>query len=531
MTDFDAALATLFSDWAPDEPGGVAAVLHGNQVVARRAFGLASLEHGLANTLTSRFHIASVTKTFVGAALAMLAHQGRLDLDADVRAIIPELAVPGPITLRRLAGMTAGLRDAMEMMKLRGVWYRYPRCGADLMGLALAQTEPSYPAGERYVYTNIQFNLCALAIERAVGKPFAAALDELILVPLGMTRTLIRDDPETVTGGLAHPYIRDSGTWRRGAWAFGISGAGGLVSDLDDLIRWNLALRDGAVNGVPISAMTARGMLADGTTTNYGLGLGIRTWRGLTVWVHGGSLPGYKANFARVPERDLGFVLLSNRDDADPYARLRRLLELTLGESVPAPPVPDTGLDGATLAALAGTFVDTVSGEPLTLTRTEAGLTADKLGFSLSLAPQGNGVFHDGWANFNTSIRVETAAGGPRLSVDFGGQRGVYLPANPPVLSDAERAAYAGRYVCPALATEHTVFERNGSLVVRFGPAYHEEAELPLSPLAADTFSGKTGRPGWVSQHVLRFTRAGGGVTGYRISSDRLKDIAFLRVV
>ena len=531
MTDFDAALSTLFSDWAPDEPGGVAAVLHGDRVVARRAFGLASLEHRLANTPASRFHIASVTKTFVGAALAMLAHQGRLDLDADVRTIIPELAVAGSITLRRLAGMTAGLRDAMEMMKLRGVWYRYPRCEADLMGLALAQTEPSYPAGERYVYTNIQFNLCALAIGRALGKPFAAALDELILAPLGMTRTLIRDDPETVTDQLANPYIKDAGGWRRGAWAFGISGAGGLVSDLDDLIRWNLALRDGAVNGVPITAMTERGRLADGAATNYGLGLGIRTWRGLTVWVHGGSLPGYKANFARVPERDLGFVLLSNRDDAEPYARLRRLLELTLGESVPAPPAPHPGLDSATLAALTGTFVDTVSGEPLTLTRTEAGLTADKLGFSLSLAPQGNGVFHDGWANFDTSIRVEPAAGGPRLAVDFGGQRGVYLPATPPVLSADQRAAYAGRYVCPALATEHTVFERNGSLVVRFGPAYHAEAELTLSPLAADTFFGKTGRPGWVSQHMLRFTRAGGGVTGYRISSDRLKDIAFLRVM
>jgi hypothetical protein len=332
-----------------------------------------------------------------------------------------------------------------------------------------------------------------------------------------------------VTDQLASPYIKDAGAWRRGAWAFGISGAGGLVSDLDDLIRWNLALRDLAVNGVPIAAMTERGSLSDGRPTNYGLGLGIRTWRGLTVWVHGGSLPGYKASFARVPERDLGFVLLSNRDDADPYARLRRLLELTLGESVPAPLAPDTGLDAATLDALSGTFVDSVSGEPLTLTRSETGLTADKLGFSLSLAPQGNGVFLDGWANFDTTVRVEPAPDGPRLHVDFGGQRGVYWPANPPALSDAELAAHAGHYVCPALATEHTVFVRNGSLAVRFGPAYHAEAELPLAPLAADTFHGKTGRPGWVSQHVLRFIRAGGGVAGYRISSDRLKDIVFLR--
>jgi CubicO group peptidase (beta-lactamase class C family) len=530
MPDADAALATLFADWAPGEPGGAAAVLQGERIVAQRAFGLASLEHGAPNRDTTRFHIASVTKTFVGAALAMLAHRGRIDLDADVRTIIPELAVPGPITLRRLAGMTAGLRDAMEMMKLRGVWYRYPRSEADLLALGLAQTEPSYRAGERYVYTNIQFNLCALAIARALGRPFGEALDELIFRPLGMARTAIRDDPETVLDGLASPYIKDGAAWRRGAWAFGISGAGGLVSDLADLARWNLALRAGGVDGVPIAAMTERGRLADGTAVNYGLGLGIRTWRGLTVWVHGGSLPGYKANLARVPERDLGFILLANREDADPYARLRRLLELMLGDAVPASPVPASGLDPATLAALEGTFVDAASGERLTLARDGAGLSGDKLGFPLALAPRGNGLFHDGWANFDTTLRVEAAEGGPRLHVDFGGQRGVYLPARPPALSETERAAYAGRYICPALATEHTVFERDGTLNVRFGPAFHAEAELPLEPLAPDIFFGRTGRPGWVTQHVLRFSRAGGGVVGYRISSDRLKDIAFTRI-
>jgi CubicO group peptidase (beta-lactamase class C family) len=528
MTDFDAALATLFADWAPDQPGGVAAVLQGDRVVARSTFGLASLEHRVPNALTHRFHIASVTKTFVGAALAMLAHQGRIDLDADVRGIIPELAVPGPITLRRLVGMTAGLRDAMEMMKLRGVWYRYPRSEADLMALALTQTEPSFPCGERYVYTNIQFNLCALAIARTTGKTFGAALAELIFEPLGMTRTVIRDDPETMLDGLACPYIKDGAEWRRGAWAFGVSGAGGLVSDLDDLVRWNRALRAGSVNGIPIAAMTERGQLVDGAKVNYGMGLGIRTWRGLTVWVHGGSLPGYKANVARVPERDLGFILLSNREDADPYKRLQRFLELTLGEAIPPSPAP--GLDEATLGALEGTFVDTVSGEPLTLSRNGAGLAGDKLGYALSLAPQGGGVFHDDWSNFGTTIRVESADSGPHLHVDFGGQRGVYLPASPPALSEAELDAFAGRYLCPALATEHTVMRRNDGLVVRFGPAFHKEAELAMSPLGPDLFHAKGGRPGWVSQHVLRFARAGGAVVGYRISSDRLKDIAFTRV-
>jgi CubicO group peptidase (beta-lactamase class C family) len=500
-----AALETLFADWRGDAPGGVAAILRDGRVVAQRAFGLASLEHGVVNGAETRFHIASVTKTFVGALLQMLAREGRLDLDEDVRRWIPELRLAG-ITLRRLAGMTAGLRDAMEMMRLRGVWWRYPRSGEDLLALALAQDRPSFPSGARYAYTNIQFNLCAEVIARATGQGFEAALREMILAPLGMTATVLRDDNETVTPGLAAPYIREGEAWRHGAWSFGLSGAGGLVSSLSDLIRWNLALREDAAL---LGAMAERGRLLDGTAVNYGTGLAVRRWRGLTVLNHGGSLPGYKASFARIPERDLGFVLLSNREDADPYARLRRFVDLMADPPEPPPaPMAPLGIEGR--------FVDRESGELLTLTQTPDHLAAEKLGTKLELRPRADGTLFHGWANFDSLLRV---APGPLLHLDMGGQRGVYEPAAPP----AAPPAIAGRYLSDALATEHVVTP-DGRL--HMGPPYHAEAALALEWVAPFALLARGGRPGWETQYALRFAEDLGS---YRISSDRLKDVVFTR--
>jgi hypothetical protein len=89
-----------------------------------------------------------------------------------------------------------------------------------------------------------------------------------------------------------------------------------LTTSSEDLTRWVLALRAGAVGGVAVtSAMAERTRLRDGTLIHYGLGLAVRRYRGLTVLCHSGSQPGYKAHIAYVPERDVGVVILSNRED------------------------------------------------------------------------------------------------------------------------------------------------------------------------------------------------------------------------
>src|SRR5271154_6164271 len=97
-----ASIDRLFSSWSPQAPGGAIALLSGGEVVHQHCGGLANLEHDVPVSPATRFHICSITKTFVGAACALLHHQGRLDLDADVRTYVPELRLEAPVKLRHM---------------------------------------------------------------------------------------------------------------------------------------------------------------------------------------------------------------------------------------------------------------------------------------------------------------------------------------------------------------------------------------------------------------------------------------------
>ena len=117
-----------------------------------------------------------------------------------------------------------------------------------------------------------------------------------------------------------------------------------LTTSPEDLTRWVLALRTGAVGGVAVTAaMAERTRLRDGTPIHYGLGLAVRRYRGLTVLCHSGSQPGYKAHIAYIPDRDVGVVILSNREDTRPTALAASILEEAIGRDSPDDPPPRRG--------------------------------------------------------------------------------------------------------------------------------------------------------------------------------------------
>jgi CubicO group peptidase (beta-lactamase class C family) len=519
-----ARVEALFAGWGEEGPGGALTLLRGGEVVLERRFGRANIEHAVPVAATTRFHIASVTKTFVGAACALLHHQGRLDLDGDITGWIPELRPQTPMTLRHLLTMTSGLRDSMESMVLRGTWFRYPRSSQDLLDLIFAQTTQCWPTGQRWVYTNINFNLAALVIERVSGQAFDAFLAEHFWQPLGMHDTLLRDSNTQSVPKLADAYVPAPEGWQKGTWAFGLSGAGGLVSTVEDLVRWQGMFRQGGLHGAKlVELMSTRGLLTSGERPQYGLGLMVRPYRGATVLHHSGGLPGYKAMFARVPEHDFGMVLLSNRDDADPGGLLRRVVDICLDDALD-PPRPVTV---AVPQEMAGRYLDPVSGEVVTVSvdAAEGVAKLEKLGATLNFRPDGEGGLVDGWAHFMARLRP---AEGGALALAFGGQAGVFAPVAPYV--PAEVADILGLYRNAVMRSEVEILQRDGAVLLRLGPAFHREAELAMEPIAEDVWLAVQRRPWGNAQYAVRVQRHAGAVEGLLISSDRLKDAKFLRL-
>jgi CubicO group peptidase (beta-lactamase class C family) len=212
----EARVDALFQPWDSDGTPGcaVAAQIHGDPVLAR-AYGMADLEHGVANAPTTIFEAGSVSKQFTAAAVVLLALDGALSLDDDVRRFVPELPDYGtPITIRHLLNHTSGLRDWGAVAALSG-WGRSDRTHDHdhVLDILTRQSALNYTPGQAYSYTNSGYNMLAIIVARVSGQPFADFSRQRIFEPLGLATTQWRDDYRRIVPGRAAAYaLRDGET-------------------------------------------------------------------------------------------------------------------------------------------------------------------------------------------------------------------------------------------------------------------------------------------------------------------------------
>jgi CubicO group peptidase (beta-lactamase class C family) len=530
-----------------DEPGLAVSLIRGGSVAARHCVGLASLTHRIPIGAGTRFHIVSVSKTFAAAAVLVLAARGALGLDDDVRRHLPELPAEigrhGTVTIRHLLSMTSGLRDVLEIERLRGVWTATESRERDLLDLALRQRSVSAPAGSQYMYANVNAVLLEALIERASGMPAEVFRRETFYEPLGLTSTAARPHEGIVLPDLAEPYVPDGlGGWTRPMNLLGVA-ADPLTTSIDDLSRWVLALRSGTIAGVDVrSAMAERTRLRDGRPVYYGLGLAVRRYRGLTVLCHTGSQPGSKAHIAYAPERDVGLAILSNREDTSVTALAAALIDGVIGEgfptSHPARRSPRPASVSATAApsssAIAGTCVDLETGEWVRLGIEDGVLRGDTLGDSFFLYQDGDGVFRDG-DDYRATVPVELRLGsGPDGVIgrlNLGGQSITLRTCDPPRYTPEALAGFAGTYESREMASRHHVRLENGGLVIDYGFGDEGGLRFSMEPIARDAFLVQPTAPGIAYRHVFRFERdAAGRVVGAVVTMERLKNARLARV-
>ena len=526
------------------EPGVAVSVTEGRHVVAQRYVGLASLERRTPIGPESRFHIVSISKTFMAAAVLVLAARGALRLDDDVRRFLPELPAEIAVTVRQLLSMTSGLRDVLEIERLRGIWTSSPSRTRELLELAWRQRAVSAPAGAQYFYSNVNVLLLDELVARASGMAADAFRRAILYEPLGLTATCARPHEGVDLPDLAEPYAADGrGGWSRTTHLLGIA-ADTLTTTLPDITRWLLALRAGAIDGVAITAAMAEpARLPDGAPVHYGLGLAVRRYRGLSVLCHTGTQPGYKAHIAYVPERDLGIAILSNREDTRPTALATAIMDGAIRGGFPrahpaeaaARAAPPAGLTAEQMATVEGTYIEPETGEWAAL-RFEGGvLHAETLGDPLFLYDAGDGAFRDGddyRATVPAELRIELGprAGDVTCRVDLGGQRIVLRKRRPPGYSRQTLAAFAGRYESAEIDSEHVVQLEADALRIRYGPGADGGAGFAMEPVAPDIFLVRPTAPGVAYRHVFRFERGpDGAVVSAVVTMERLKGVRLRR--
>jgi CubicO group peptidase (beta-lactamase class C family) len=323
------AQAMLASDIAHGNPGAVALVARGDQVLFRSAAGVANLELDVPLSAEQRFHIGSITKTLTAATVLKLAAAHKLSLDGPLSRYLPDFPNGSHITLAQLLDHTAGIGDD---------WEANPAEALDTRTLVkrIADKAPDFAPGTAWRYSNSGYMLLGAVIERVTGQPWDRAMHDLVLVPAGMEHTLYAGDEQIVPGQVEGYSVDERGNATHAAFASmtGPGAAGALTSTADDLFKFLRALHGDLLPPEWRRAMTSPKTTSDGQQVPYGYGVATGTVRGKPVWEHNGGIPGFATQYTYFPEQDVTVVVLANTDGGrpNPRALAHRLGALAVGD-------------------------------------------------------------------------------------------------------------------------------------------------------------------------------------------------------
>lgn len=332
-------LEQWLSPWDRDgEPGFAVGVSKGGEPVFVRGYGEASVEHSVPVTPQTVFHVASISKPVVAFAVQMLAEEGKLDLDAEVREYLPWVPDFGtPITLRHLLYHTSGLPREQARLQLAGWRPHDVHVQRHALDLVRRHSRLCAEPGTEHRYTNVGYELLVEAAEAVTEEPFADWTRKHVFEPLGMTRTWFRDDVHDFVPGAASSYAVDErrGIRREPNGTNVMIGGLGLHTSAEDLLGWVENLMTGAVGGPGVrDRMREPGRLNDGTVLSYASGLEIAEGAEPPTYFHGGAIRHFRSFVLFVPERELAVVVLSNRGGFDRSALAIRTAEFFLGDTV-----------------------------------------------------------------------------------------------------------------------------------------------------------------------------------------------------
>lgn len=316
----ESRIDSLFQCYSQEKPGGQLAVsLHG-QIVYSKAWGMANLESGTTLTRESLIEAGSVSKQFTAAAALLLAQQGKLKVDDPVNRYIPELPAYGqPIRVQHLIHHTSGLREWSDIAEFAGSPFSFRVIdNKAVLDIICRQKSINNAPGEVFRYSNSNYILLALIVEKVSGMLFADFTRKHIFEPAGMTHTQWRDDFWEVIPGRSQAYEIKNGVFRTLMPNDGIHGPGGLLTTAEDLLKWTAFYSTGKLGGKALlDRQTALDTLNDGSLNNYGAGLFLEYNTAKPMFHHGGATAGYRANLICLPSLGLSVAWLSNTSMLD----------------------------------------------------------------------------------------------------------------------------------------------------------------------------------------------------------------------
>jgi len=344
----------------PDAPGLAVLVKFHGEVLLEKGYGVRELRSHAANSPATNFRLASFTKQFTAMAIMLLVHDGKLHYDDRLTQIFPEFPAYGRnISVRNLLNHTSGLPDYEDLMekeeKAKGPIWSPERQIHDDEVLRLLEQAPAgkFAPGTSWAYSNSGYVVLGLIVAKVSGIPYCDFLQKRIFAPAGMQHSVVYQKGINEIPNRAFGNSLENGKWAQTdqSSTSATLGDGGVYSNLEDLAKWDEALRKHLLlsEAEMVPALTpvklADGSaphwpsepdgdnLAPGKPVSYGFGWFLDPYNGHKRMWHSGSTMGFRTVIQRFPDDQFIIIILANRTDLDPKSLSDHIADVLLAKN------------------------------------------------------------------------------------------------------------------------------------------------------------------------------------------------------
>jgi CubicO group peptidase (beta-lactamase class C family) len=341
----------------PNSPGVAVLVVKDGGKVFERGYGLRDLQGPAKIDPRTNFRLASCSKQFTSMAIMLLVHDGKLRYDQKLTDIFPDLpAYAKTISIRNLLNHTGGLQDyetLMERPDNKGKWTDDHQIqDAEVLTLLEQTDHGMFPPGTQWYYSNSGYVVLGLIVAKVSGQPFPEFLRQRIFAPLNMEHTQAYVKGQNEITNRAYGHTKEGNTWKQTdqSSTSATLGDGGIYSSLEDLAKWDEALRTTKLLSkeeiqpalTPVTLLPtsmnidaqprwpANSDRPEGTPVSYGFGWFLDPWRIHPRMWHYGETMGFHSYIVRFPNDHLTIIVLCNRADISPESLALQIADLFL---------------------------------------------------------------------------------------------------------------------------------------------------------------------------------------------------------
>jgi CubicO group peptidase (beta-lactamase class C family) len=524
----------LFSKWDnAQSPGCVVGIVRNDSLIFAKGYGMANLEYGIPNTPGTIFHMASVSKQFTAYSIVLLAEQGKLNLDDDIRKYLPWFPDLGKkITIRNLLNHTSGIRDQWQLLAIAGTRLNDVITQEQIIKILSKQQGLNFNPGDQFSYCNSNFTLLAEVVKSVSGKSLRKFTDSTIFKALGMNDTHFHDDYTEIEKNRAYSYDRkDSAHFSNSILSYSTVGATSLFTNVRDLSKWLMNFYNTkAGDQQDIVTLTQNGKLNSGKTIDYAAGINNVSYKGWKQFQHAGNDAGYRTYISIFPELKTGFIVLGNISEVDARGKGNQMADLLISDKNAAHAAKavekkrESKVPGPDQAYLKNMLGDYISEEGNTLSLT---LKNDSLYYNV-----GNNAF----LLVKDSVRTFSMFYAPAIKFSFSSQPGaqtfnVLMPdenyhftryLKKSVTDDQSLREYTGVYHSPELDCNYGIILKDHQLYLTNNK--YSDARLTLA--GSDHLLNDS----WWMDHLLVIRNKEHQIRGFEVNSGRVVHLKFIKV-